>query len=140
MILKDVYERFAKKAPVSVMVRATIENVLAADRLDAIFEENARQQRAGDLLFSTVADIMGLVVCQIHPSVYAAYVERRVAQTFFPERARASCWTCSEKRQGDSLWFGSCTSESLSCHQGAAVLGYRTRKGPRSRVDRFLGS
>ncbi|HUT93399.1 MAG TPA: hypothetical protein VMY37_28305 [Thermoguttaceae bacterium] len=37
MILKEVYERFAKKAPVSVMVRATIENVLAADRLDAIF-------------------------------------------------------------------------------------------------------
>jgi hypothetical protein len=27
MILKDVYERFLKKAPVSVMVRATIENV-----------------------------------------------------------------------------------------------------------------
>jgi len=77
MILKDVYERFAKKAPVSVMVRATIENVLAADRLDAIFEENARQQRAGDLLFSTVADIMGLVVCQIQPSVYAAYVDRK---------------------------------------------------------------
>jgi len=77
MILKDVYERFAKKAPISVMVRATIENVLVADRLDAIFEGNARQQRAGDLLFSTVADIMGLVVCQIHPSVYAAYVERK---------------------------------------------------------------
>ena len=77
MILKDVYERFAKKAPVSVMVRATIENVFAADRLDAIFEENARQQYAGDLLFSTVADIMGLVVCQIHPSVNAAYIDRK---------------------------------------------------------------
>jgi hypothetical protein len=77
MILRDVYERFAKKAPVSVMVRATIENVLAADRLDAIFKENARRQHTGDLLFSTVADIMGLVVCQIHPSVNAAYVERK---------------------------------------------------------------
>ena len=77
MILRDVYDRFSKKTPVSVMVRATIENVLAADRLDAIFEENARQQHAGDLLFSTVADVMGLVVCQIHPSVNAAYVERK---------------------------------------------------------------
>jgi len=67
MILRDVYERFAKKAPVSVMVRATVENVLAADRLNAIFEDNAEQQYAGELMFSTVADIMGLVVCQIYP-------------------------------------------------------------------------
>jgi hypothetical protein len=59
------------------MVRATLENVLAADRLDAIFEENAEQQYAGELLFSTVVDIMGLVVCQIHPSVNAAYIERK---------------------------------------------------------------
>jgi len=77
MILKDIYERFAKKTPVSVMVRATIENVLAAERLDAIFEETAVQQRCGDLLFSTVSDVMGLVVCQIHPSVNAAYVDRQ---------------------------------------------------------------
>jgi len=77
MILKDIYERFAKKAPVSVMVRATLENVLAADRLDAIFENNAQDQYCGELLFSTVADIMGLVVCQIHPSVNAAYVDRK---------------------------------------------------------------
>lgn len=77
MILKGIYERFAKKAPVSVMVRATIENVLTADRVDRIFENNAQQQYSGDLLFSTVADIMGLVVCQIHPSVNAAYLDRK---------------------------------------------------------------
>ena len=63
MILKEVYDRFAKKTPVCVMVRATIENVLAADRLDAIFDEHAEQQYAGDLMFSTVDDIKGLVVC-----------------------------------------------------------------------------
>jgi len=77
MILQEVYERFAQKKPVSVMVRATIENVLAAERLDAIFEENARRQRSGELLFSAVADIMGAVVCQIHPAVNAAYLERK---------------------------------------------------------------
>jgi hypothetical protein len=59
------------------MVRATIENVLSAKRLDAIFEQHAEQQYAGDLMFSTVAEIMGLVVCQIHPSVNAAYVDRK---------------------------------------------------------------
>ncbi len=73
MNLRDVYEQFAKKKPVSVMARATIENVLAAERLDAIFEENAQRQHTGELMFSTVADIMGAVICQIHPSVNAAF-------------------------------------------------------------------
>lgn len=77
MILKEAYERFAKKTPVSVMVRATLENVLSAERLDAVFDENAEQQYEGDLLFSTVAAIMGQVVCQIHPSVNAAYMEQK---------------------------------------------------------------
>ena len=77
MILKDIYERFAEKTPVSVMVRATIENVLAAGRLYSIFKENAQHQYPGDLLFSTVADIMGSVVCQVYPSVNAAYVDRK---------------------------------------------------------------
>jgi IS4 transposase len=76
MILKDVYERFAQKAPVSVMVRATVENVLSAERLDAVFEKNAQRQVVSELMFSTVADIMGLVVCQIQPSVNAAYKSR----------------------------------------------------------------
>jgi hypothetical protein len=76
VILKDAFDRFAKKTPVGVMVRSTLENVLSADRLDAIFEENAEEQYVGDLLFSTVAEIMGLVVCQIHPSVNAAYKDR----------------------------------------------------------------
>jgi hypothetical protein len=77
MILRNAFERFAKKTPVSVMVRATLENVLSAERLDAIFAAHAQQQYAGDLMFSTVADIMGLVVCQIHPSVNAAYIDRK---------------------------------------------------------------
>ena len=62
MFVRDIYERFAKKAPVSVMVRATIENVLAPSRLNSIFEENAEKQYAGDLLFSTVADLRGLAL------------------------------------------------------------------------------
>jgi IS4 transposase len=77
MILRDVYERFAKKKPVCVMVRATIENVLAEHRLNAIFEDHAQEQVVGDLMFSTVADILGLVVCQTYPSVNAAYKERK---------------------------------------------------------------
>ncbi len=77
MILKNAYEQFAKKTPVCVMMRAMIENVFSVERLDSIFDEFAEKQYAGDLLFSTVADIMGLVVCKIHPSVNAAYIDRQ---------------------------------------------------------------
>lgn len=75
--LKDAFERFAKKKPISVMARATLENSLSASRLDAIFHEKAEQQYAGELLFSTVADLMGQVVLKIHPSVNAVYIERK---------------------------------------------------------------
>ena len=74
--LEDAFERFASKTPISVMARATIENALSAARVDAVFDRHAAQQYAGDLMFSTVADIMGQVVLQIHPSVNAAYLER----------------------------------------------------------------
>ena len=49
MILKDAFDRFAEKTPVSVMVRATVENVLSANRLDAIFDEHAEQQTVDEL-------------------------------------------------------------------------------------------
>lgn len=73
MILGQVFDRFAKQAPVSVMMRAALENVLSPERLDAIFEEYSREQYSGDLLFSTVVEIMGEAVCRVHPSVNAAF-------------------------------------------------------------------
>lgn len=77
MILRDLIERFEKKAPVCIMVRATMENVLSAERLDAMFERAADQQENRHLMFSTVADIMGLVACKIHPSVHAGYQAKK---------------------------------------------------------------
>lgn len=77
MILRELIERFEQKTPVSVMVRATMENILSAERLDALFESSAEKQRNKELMFSTVADIMGLVACKIQPSVHAAYQDRQ---------------------------------------------------------------
>lgn len=77
MFIQKVFDRFAQKTPVSVMMRATLENVLSAKQLDAIFDAHAQRQYVGDLLFSTVAEIMGEVVCCIQPSVNAAYVDRK---------------------------------------------------------------
>jgi hypothetical protein len=76
MVLKDVFDSFVSESPLCVMAQATLANVFAEDRLNAVFDENARRQRNGELMFSTVADMMGSVVCRIRPSINAAYVDR----------------------------------------------------------------
>lgn len=73
MVLRDLIERFERDAPVCVMTRVMLENVLSPERLDAIFAQQGWRQKANGLLFSTVADMMGLVAARIQPSVHAAY-------------------------------------------------------------------
>jgi hypothetical protein len=73
MILKAVFERFAKKSPVTVMTRALLEHALNAEALDALFATHAEFQYKRTLLFSGVVDLMGLVVCRMQPSVGAAF-------------------------------------------------------------------
>src|SRR3954469_6674670 len=73
MLLDEVFEQFARDAPVSVMVRATLENALNPQALDQLFEHTARRQYTRTLLFSSILDLMGTVVCRIRPSINAAY-------------------------------------------------------------------
>ena len=77
MIIREMLKRMEQRAPASVMLRAMLENVFAAERLDRLFEKTAQMQENKTLLFSTVADIMGLVAMKIHPSVHAAYQARQ---------------------------------------------------------------
>src|SRR5713101_9633434 len=72
-MLGDVFERFVQKSPISVMVRACLERVLGADRLDLWYERTAQKQYTRDLLFSSVYDLMNQVVFGVQPSVRAAY-------------------------------------------------------------------
>ena len=72
-MLGKVFERFVAKSPISVMVRAALERVLGADRLDLWFERTAQKQYTRDLLFSSVYDMMNQVVFCVQPSVRAAY-------------------------------------------------------------------
>jgi hypothetical protein len=72
-MLGEVFERFVEKSPISVMVRASLERVLGADRLDLWFERTAQKQYTRDLLFSSVYDMMNQVVFCVQPSVRAAY-------------------------------------------------------------------
>ena len=73
MILDPVFERFVKDSPLSVMARATLENVLPAAALDDLFERTAETGYTRELLFSTLVDLMGLVVCGSAKNIQAAY-------------------------------------------------------------------
>lgn len=76
MVLSEVFDLFVKQSPVTVMVRATMENVLSVERLDSLFARTAVRQRPSELLFSLVADLMGTVVCGVRPSMHAAFQAR----------------------------------------------------------------
>jgi hypothetical protein len=80
-MLGAIFERFVKQSPISVMVRGLMERVFAPETINRIFEENASSQYTRELLFSSLVELMSLVlkdtashiVCGIHPSVSAAY-------------------------------------------------------------------
>lgn len=79
MLLSKVLDRFVEKTPVSVMARAAMEHALAPEALDELFEEHADKQYTRELLFSSMVDLMGVVVSKVAPSVHAAY--QAVAET-----------------------------------------------------------
>lgn len=73
MLLEMMLSEFSKQSPVSVMVQGTMENVLSAGKLNALFERTSVSQYTRELTFSTLADLMGSVVIRRHKSVHAAY-------------------------------------------------------------------
>lgn len=68
-----ILKRFMERTPIPVMVRALLERVLNATRLDACFSRVTEKQYTRDLLFSSVFELMSLVVLKAFPSVNAAY-------------------------------------------------------------------
>ena len=77
MLMSDVFEKFVKGSPVAIMARALMERALEPQALDALFREQAERQYEKELLFSSLVDLMALVVCGAHPSVRQAYQAMR---------------------------------------------------------------
>lgn len=73
MLLAEIFERFVEHSPLTVMVRGILERILSPERLDELFEQTAKTGYTRELLFSTVVNLMSLVVCSIRPSVGAVY-------------------------------------------------------------------
>ena len=69
---RAVLERFEQKAPASVMARTLLDQAFPATWLDAVFAQHRGRQYERDLLFSTVVELMMLVVVGLQPSLHAA--------------------------------------------------------------------
>lgn len=93
MLLKKMFDEFAKKSPPTVMVQATMAHALSSERVNALFEATAEAQYTRELTFSTLIDLMAPVVCGMHPSVHAAYQKNK-------EEIGASVAAVYEKLQG----------------------------------------
>src|SRR5271155_5276217 len=76
MLLNHIFERFVERTPFAVMARSLLERALAAEALDALFEEKADTQYTRELTFSSVVDLMGQVVTSAFPSVRAAFLDK----------------------------------------------------------------
>src|SRR4051812_16036937 len=77
MPLNQVFERFVRSAPLSVMVQGTLENIFHPDLIDDLFRRTAQRQYENQLLFSTVVDTMTLVACGIYKTPHAVYQDHQ---------------------------------------------------------------
>jgi hypothetical protein len=75
MLLEPIFERFVQRSPFAVMSRAILERALCSQDIDQLFERQADRQYTRELLFSSVVDLMSVVVTCTYGSVRAAYVD-----------------------------------------------------------------
>ena len=73
MWFSPIFERFVEKSPVTVIVRALMEVVLAEPKLDELFEKTAQTGYTKELLFSTLVKMMTQVVCSVRQSMGSVY-------------------------------------------------------------------
>src|SRR3954468_6753548 len=57
------------------MYRALLERALDPHELDRLFHDTAQSQRTRELLFSSMVQLMFVVVSKVHPSVRSAYLD-----------------------------------------------------------------
>jgi IS4 transposase len=80
-MFSEVLDRFVEQSAVPVMFRGTLENAVTPELLDAMFAEAAQRQRCGELLFSTVVDLLSLVATGMRKSVNDAYLAKKEQMT-----------------------------------------------------------
>lgn len=77
MMFGEIMDRFVEQSAASVMFRGTLENVVTAELLDEMFVATAKRQRPGELLFSSVVDLLAMVASGSRKSVNDAYLAKK---------------------------------------------------------------
>lgn len=78
MVFEEVFDRFVKRSPLTIMTRATMEHALNPSDIDKLFDQTADRQYTRKLLFSAIVNLMSLVVCN-RISVHRAFKKSRDA-------------------------------------------------------------
>jgi hypothetical protein len=130
-MLDQIFEQFARQAPVPVMMRAILENILSPTRLNAVFDDTAQQQYTRQLTFDAVVALLAEVVTKRQASVYQAYRARREqlavsAKALYdkidgtePETAKALAARTAREME--------LVTRALGGAQPALLPGYRTK-------------
>ncbi len=78
MTFSIILERFIEHSPIPVMARCLIERTFNADRINACFDSvDENPQYTRELLFSSVFELMSLVVLRTFPAIHSAYKSRK---------------------------------------------------------------
>ena len=72
-----VFNRFIEQSPIPVMLNSVLERTLSPEKIDRCFEQATNKQYTRDLLFSSIFEVMGLVVFKVFPAVNAAYKQKK---------------------------------------------------------------
>src|SRR5512143_3226733 len=78
VVHSDVFERFTQGDTIPVMAQAAMENALSPRIIDQLFDDGAERQYTRELLFSSIVEMLSLIVCRIQPSINAAYPKNAV--------------------------------------------------------------
>lgn len=78
----SMIEVLCKRMPLSSMVRGLFERCFSSERLNGLFEREAKEQYTRNILFSTLCEVMLQVVLRIHPSAHAAYQAQEAEMDF----------------------------------------------------------
>lgn len=131
MLLAPMFDNFVEQKPYCVMARATLERMLSATRLDALFRKYATVQYERDLLFSQLVEVMARVVTRVDRSVLRAVEALRDVLTVTDEaiyqKLRGVETLVSQALVRDSFQEASVVLDKLKVTEPSWVRGLRVK-------------
>lgn len=130
-MFERLIDRFAEKAPVAAMARGLLAHALSADQLNLLFHEHAERQYEGELLFSSVIELLSLVVTKTQKSLHAAYQthqdELAVSLTAFYDKLAGMELPVIRALVSETAQRMRLVAEQLEPRRPSSIAGYEVR-------------